>query len=340
MPSRQSLIARKAEVIRELARLRQRVAAEPGQAPALQSTIQRLQQEEYRLRLAIDRTPPSMTTQLRPLPSEKPTRFDVLILAGYDRDKPDPLTERTGQPHKVLTPVAGQPMIWHTVQALRESGVANEILIVGLSPEEAPDFGVPVHFYPDHGSLFANQNAGALALAQLQAQDRFILVTTGDVPLLTGEMLRWFVQACAPYEYEGYWGVVSQEVMERTFPNSHRSYLKLAEGALCSGDLFLIQLSAGLRIQPYMDNLIGNRKNILVQLRFFGFQTILRLIFRRLSLAWMLQLVAQRMTIRGHAVQLPFAEAGMDVDKPHQLDQVLAYLERHPEHPLHQRRVA
>lgn len=339
MPDRQALIARKADVIHELTRLRRRAAADPEQDAALQSTIQALQREEYRLRLAIDRTPPAMTTQLRPLSPETPTRFDALILAGYDRDKPDPLTERTGQPHKVLTPVAGQPMIWHTVQALRESGVANRILIVGLSPEEAPDFGVPVHFYPDHGSLYANQNAGALALADLEAQDRFILVTTGDVPLVTGEMLRWFVDACAPYDAEGYWGVVSEETMEATFPNSRRSYLKLTEGALCSGDLFLIQLSAGLRIQPYMDNLIGKRKNVVAQLRFFGFQSILRLLFRRLSLAWMLQLVEQRMTIRGRAVHLPFAEAGMDVDKPHQLDQVLAYLERHPQHPVHQRGV-
>jgi hypothetical protein len=146
MPTRTELIERKNEVIRELAAARRRLAtALPQQRTLLEAEIGHLQAQERELRLTIDRTPIPMSNPLQPKSATPQTRFDAVITAGYDRNKVDPLVELTGQPQKVLIEIAGAPMIWHVIRALEESERIGEIVIVGLDPKDAPDFGRPIH---------------------------------------------------------------------------------------------------------------------------------------------------------------------------------------------------
>lgn len=340
MTDRAKLIQRKQDVIQRLSMARRRLDGNEvgaAQRATLEAEIRELQAQERELRLAIDRAPISMTPVLRTKSTAPQTCFDVLMTAGYDRNKVDPLSEFTGQPQKALVEIAGAPMIWQTVRALDESGLIGEIVIVGLDQEHHLDFGRPVHFIDDQGSMTANQRAGAEYLARLNDQNRYVLATGADTPLLTAEMTRWFIDACRPHQQDIYWGVVSQTVMEATFPLSKRSYLPLREGKFCSGDLFLVDLEAGLRAHKRMERFFNSRKNVLQQLRMLGFGTILAFLLRRLTLTGLLKVVERELGATGAAVQMPFAEPGMDIDKPHQLTQVRAYLADHPDHPANRR---
>jgi hypothetical protein len=57
-----------------------------------------------------------------------------------------------------------------------------------------------------------------------------------------------------------------------------------------------------------------------------GFRILFKFLFRRLSLNDLLGVARRALQIQSCPVILPFAESGMDVDKPHQLEQVEAYL--------------
>jgi hypothetical protein len=345
MSQRNHLIERKQEVIRELASVRRRLEAarqsgsprQQASIPQLESELSQLQAEEQRLRLAIDRSQPSSTIQLRPRPPAMQTQFDAFISAGYDRDKVDPLAVLTGQPQKALVKVANAPMIWHVVRALHESGLIGEIVVVGMEPAEAPDFGRPVHFVADQGSMWANLGSAVHKLAEINDQNRYILISNADTPLLTAEMVRRFVDACQPLERDVYWGIVERQTMESTFPGSRRSYLRVREGDFCSGDLFLADLEVAVRVHRSTEAFFNERKNTFQQLRLLGFTTIIKFLFRRLTLQDLLGVIRHRFDLVGEPVPLPFAEAGMDVDKPHQLAQVEEYLRTHPEHPAHAR---
>ena len=345
--SRAELIARKTEVIRELAGTRRRLEAAQQAADSganadrlsfLQAEVARLQAEEGQLRLAIDRSPhPPATPSALPGPAiqELPMqeKFDIFITAGYDPDKADPLLTAAGVDHKSLVPVAGKPMIWHVVRAFLESGRVGEIVIIGLGPEHGLDFGVPVHYVPNQPSLWASQNAGVRRLREINPTDRLIIGTTADIPLITGKVINEFIDGCQPYDRGLYWGIVPEAVMEKGFPNSKRSYLTLREGRFCSGDLYLGKVSTAEKVQEKMWGFIENRKSVVRQLLLLGPVTILRFFFRRLAIDDMLGVVQRVLGITGGPVILPFAEAGMDVDKPFQWEQVKEYLARHPAHP-------
>lgn len=337
---RTELIARKNEVIRELVGTRRRLeaaqqAANSGaradQLSALQAEVIRLQAEEGRLRLAIDRAPNAPPARKEMLPVQE--KFDVFITAGYDPDKADPLLAVAGVDHKSLVPVGGKPMIWHVVNAFVQSGRVGEIVIVGLGPEHGIDFGVPVHYLPNQPSLWASQNAGVRRLREINPADRLIIGTTADIPLVTGEVINAFIDGCNPYDRGLYWGIVPESVMLTGFPDSKRSYLTLREGRFCSGDIYLGRLSTAEQIQEKMRGFIENRKSVVRQLLLLGPGVILRFLLRRLAIDDLLGVVQGAFGITGKPVILPFAEAGMDVDKPFQWEQVKEYLVRHPAHP-------
>uniref|UniRef100_A0A540VHB4 Acylneuraminate cytidylyltransferase n=1 Tax=Litorilinea aerophila TaxID=1204385 RepID=A0A540VHB4_9CHLR len=268
------------------------------------------------------------TQQKERLPVQTPpqTTFDAIILAGYDPDRPHPLTQGRGEPHKVLLPVAGRPMIGYVLQALADSGCVTSGVIVGMEPTAGLEFDLPVDYLPNRGSIFANAAAGFQHLAGRQDPRRHALLVSADVPLLTGEMVRWFVNACQPLDKDAYWGIVEKQVLERTFPHSRRTYLRLVEGQFCNGDLFLGRIEAALRQQALIRELVERRKNVLSQLRLLGPRVLLKFLLRRLSMADLIGVADRVLGLQGQPVILPFAEAGMDVDKPHHLAQVEAYL--------------
>jgi molybdopterin-guanine dinucleotide biosynthesis protein A len=258
------------------------------------------------------------------------TQFDVVILAGQDPRRPDPLASMHGVAHKVLIPIDGRPMIWHVVDALAGSERIGRVVVVGLGAEAGVAFSRPVDFLPDQGSLLSNVVHGFSCLAAHGSPQRYALLTTGDIPLIRAEIIDWFIEACQPLDKDVYWGIVERRTMEALFPKSKRTYLRLVEGDFCSGDLYLGKIQAALGRQTILRQLVEHRKSILQQLRLLGPGVVLKFLLRRLRLADLLQLLQRLLELRGQTVILPFAEAGMDVDKPHQLEQVLAHLRQHP----------
>ncbi len=261
------------------------------------------------------------------------TTFDAVILAGLERKQPNPLLAQSGVTNKVLLPVAGRPMIDYVVRALADSKHIGQIVIVGLAEQPELRFPRSVHYLPDQGSMLKNMAYGFGWLASQGSEQRYGLLATGDIPLITGAMIDWFINACQPLEKDVDWGTVEQRVMEATFPNSKRSYLRLVEGKFCSGDLFLGKLTAAQNRQTILGQMIEQRKSVWQQVRLLGLGVVIKFLFRRLHMQEMLALFPRLLGLQGAAIVLPFAEVGMDVDKPHQLAQVEAYLAQRASKP-------
>jgi hypothetical protein len=108
--------------------------------------------------------------------------------------------------------------------------------------------------------------------------------------------------------------------MEARYPASKRSYVHLRDMAVCGGDMNVIQAQTVVAHEGLWKRLIDARKSALKQASLLGYDTLILLMLRLLTLESAERIASRRLGIRGRAVVCPYAEIGMDVDKPHQLE--------------------
>jgi hypothetical protein len=123
-----------------------------------------------------------------------------------------------------------------------------------------------------------------------------------------------------------YYNVISRPVMESRFPGSKRSFVHLKDVEVCGGDLNVVRTMTVTRDEALWEKIIDSRKSALKQAALLGFDTFLLLLLRQTTLEGAVSRVAKRLQITGRALLCPYAEVGMDVDKPHQLELVTADL--------------
>ncbi|MFQ6102148.1 MAG: molybdenum cofactor guanylyltransferase [Anaerolineae bacterium] len=249
------------------------------------------------------------------------------VTAGWSPKEDDPLAEYTQGKSKALIPIAGKPMIAHVVDALAGSRYVKHIVVVALEPAAEVQFSVPVEHAPDAGDILANAEAGLQYAMDHYPDLDAVLLSSSDVPTITPAIVDTFIEECFRTDHTLYYSIVERSVMEARFPESHRSYVHLREGDFAGGDLLLIRPGMVLSQRDLWQNLAGARKNALRQARMFGLWPFFKLVIRRLSLAEAERRACKALNVRGRAVPFPYAEVGMDVDKPFQLEIARAELE-------------
>jgi len=251
----------------------------------------------------------------------------AVVTAGWSPKEDDPLAEYTQGKPKALIPIAGKPMITHVVDALAGSRYIQHIIVVALDPSAEVQFPVPIEYVPDAGDILANAEAGLqYALAHYPELDA-ILLSSSDVPTITPPIVDAFIEECFHTDHDLYYSIVERSVMETRFPESRRSYIHLRKGDVAGGDILLIRPGLAISRRELWDNLARARKNALRQARMLGLWTFFKLVTRRLSLADAERRACKVLSIRGRAIPFPYAEVGMDVDKPFQLEIARAELE-------------
>jgi GTP:adenosylcobinamide-phosphate guanylyltransferase len=251
----------------------------------------------------------------------------AVVTAGWSPKEDDPLAGYTQGKPKALVPIAGKPMIAHVADALAGSRYIQHIIIVALGPAAGVQYSVPVEYVPDAGDILANAEAGLqYAIGNYPDVDA-VLLSSSDLPTITPPIVDAFIEECFCTDHDLYYSIVARSVMEARFPESGRSYVHLREEDFAGGDLLLIRPSIGFSQRELWQNLAGARKNALKQARMLGLWTFLKLITHRLSLAEAERRACKVLNIRGRAIPFPYAEVGMDVDKPFQLEIARAELE-------------
>ena len=170
--------------------------------------------------------------------------LDAVIMAGGDPDKDADLLAHAGNvPTKALIAHQGKTFLARIVSALLGSGRIERIVVVGLPAAHRPDFGPRVTHLPDQGGMVANARE---SIAHLLAEGRHperIVVASSDIPLITPDIVNDTIDRCQPHDVDYCYNIVRQEVMERAFPGSGRTFIPLVEGRFAGGDLSLVKPS-------------------------------------------------------------------------------------------------
>lgn len=257
--------------------------------------------------------------------------LDVIVTAGYSPDEPDPLAQAEGVSQKALIDVAGHPLVWWTVRTLRETPGIGHIVVVGIDPALDIDFGEDVWCLPNDADHLGNVMNGANHILSLNPESSQGLIVSGDIPFLRTETVRWLMETGLSQDYDFYYTVVQDTVMETQFPGARRSYVRMKEGRFCGGDMFFFRMAALQGNLPLAQRLMAERKHALRQAMHFGIVPLLKLVLGRLSIPEGERIAQRLLQCRVKVLISPYADLAMDVDKPHQLEMARRVLANRPE---------
>ncbi len=246
--------------------------------------------------------------------------IDCILMAGGVPQEEDLLYEDTqGQP-KALLDVAGKPMVQWVLDALDDAPSVGDIVVVGLADTGMVASPKVAHYLPDQGSMLKNILGGIDWVLERNPQAQQVLISSSDIPLLTGAMVERLLAQAADPAVDVYHTIVSREKMEQRFPGSRRSYVHFSDGDFAAGDIHVVAPHIGHKHRELWDDLLDSRKNALRQAARLGPVFFVKLMSRRLSLAELERLVRDKFGINARALPVDDPEMGMDADKPFQLE--------------------
>lgn len=254
--------------------------------------------------------------------------MDAVIIAGGIPAPQDPLYAYSKGESKALLDIAGKPMVQWIIDALGDAKTIDRIVLIGLTGKSGLTSRKPLHYISNEGKMLANIQAGTEKVRQLNPRAEYVLFVTSDIPAITGAMFDWVVNTSLQTKHDLYYNVIPRKVMEDRFPAARRTFVRLKDLEACGGDTHVVRTAIVGRNSAFWDKLIEARKNPAAQASLLGFDIIFRFLFRQLTADDVIRRVAARLGLRGRALICPFAEVGMDVDKPHQLELMRAHLGR------------
>jgi GTP:adenosylcobinamide-phosphate guanylyltransferase len=226
----------------------------------------------------------------------------------------------TGGGFKSMLDIGGKPMIQWVLDSLNRARHVERIFVVGLPQDVLLQSGKEVSMLADRGDMVSNIIAGAREIMTTCPGETYALCVSADIPAITGEMADWVAERVLTEDFELYYNVIERKTMETRYPGSRRTYIHLKGMQCCGGDLNAIRLSLASTENPLWDRLISARKSPLRQAALIGYDTLFLLLLRQLSLREAESAVGKRLGVQARALLCPYAEIGMDVDKPHQLE--------------------
>ncbi len=246
--------------------------------------------------------------------------LNAIITAGGIPLPEDPLYEYANGDSKALLDIGGKPMVQWVLDALGEARQVKNIVLVGLSAKSGLACAKPLYYIGNQGRMLDNIRAGAAKVHELDPKAEHTLIVSSDIPAIKSEMVDWVIETSMQTNDDIYYNVIQREVMEARFPGSKRTYTHLKDMDVCGGDLNVGRISAILDEEGLWTQIIANRKSPLKQAAIIGFGTFFGLLTRQISLEDAVERVTHRLEITGRALICPYAEIGMDVDKPVQLE--------------------
>ena len=256
--------------------------------------------------------------------------MDAVIVAGGIPQPNEPLYSYSNGGSKALIDIAGKPMIQWVLDALGDARTVDRVVIVGLTNKTGLSCKKPLSFLSNQGRLLENLKAGTARVLELHPKAQHVLFVSSDIPAISGQMVDWVVDTCLQTHDDLYYNVVRRESMEARFPTSRRTYTRLKDMELCGGDMNMARTRIVSENSEFWNKVLDARKNPAAQAALIGPDIIFKYLFGRLTIDDVIQRVADKLGIRGRAIVCPFPEVGMDVDKPHQLEIMRAYLGRKP----------
>ena len=251
--------------------------------------------------------------------------FTALVLAG-SRGPDDPVASAAGVAHKCLVPVAGVPMAVRVVETLAACPGVDRIAVALEDPALLDDLPA-LRPLIAAGRCTLVPTAATPSLSVQRALDELtdplpLLVTTGDHPLLTPEIVTRFCRAARGTGADFAAGLTPASAIRRAYPGAKRTYLRFRDERYSGANLFAVLKPEGRRAVAFWRRVEQERKRPWRLVRAFGWRPLVAYVLGRLTLDDAMARASRVIGARIAAVVMPQPEAAIDVDKQADLELV------------------
>ncbi len=253
-------------------------------------------------------------------PYYAPVPIKALVLAGR-REGGDAAFDSPELSHKALLPIAGIPMLERVVRTLEESGVASSVSVstddprlVWATPYLADLAEERVGYLHAHRSG-TSPAASVADFCTIVSHGEPVFVTTADHPLLTPDIVRYFYERASGMPVDFVVGMVPASVYRKRFPEHERTFIRLRGERYSGANLFLLRTPRAADVARFWTRAEQYRKTPWKLVSQFGYANLAAFLLGRLDLAQALDRASDVIGVEIRAVELPFAEAALDVDK-------------------------
>ncbi|MGB9866619.1 MAG: nucleotidyltransferase family protein [Bacillota bacterium] len=237
---------------------------------------------------------------------------DAIVLAGRRND--GKLKEAApGCEWEALIDIGQKPMVSYVVEAL-QGAIDGRICIVG--PRETQAVCNGVYVVPPGPTLVDNILLGLEALPGSQ----WVLLATCDIPMLTARSVKDFLDRCFQVKADFYYPIVLKEDAESRYPGVKRTYVRTRDGTFTGGNLMLATPAVIRSCARQAEDFIRFRKSPVKLATLVGPVFLVKFAFNLLTVAELEHKISSMFNAVGRAVQTPYAEIGVDVDKPDDLE--------------------
>jgi GTP:adenosylcobinamide-phosphate guanylyltransferase len=258
--------------------------------------------------------------------------MDAVVTAGGIPQPGESLYPYTLGKPKAFLDICGKPMVQWILDALGSAKLVDNVVLIGLTADSGITCKKPLSFIANQASMIENILAGVKQVLEINPSARRVLLVSSDIPALTAEMVDWEIKITQQSEVDLCYNVVRREVLEARYPDSRRTFTRLKGMQVCGGDMNVVSTSVATMDPAIWERLVASRKNPFKQAAIIGFDTLILALLGIITLDNAVKKATRRLHMTGQAIICPFAEIGMDVDKPNQLEILRADLAKRVAH--------
>lgn len=241
---------------------------------------------------------------------------NAIVIAGGESSESLKKVSQTEK--EALIPICGEIMVKYVTNVLKKSPFIDKIVLVG------PVEDLKEHYSQEEVIKLAESGSTALesVLKGLEyvGKDKMLLISTGDIPLLSVEAVEDFLSSCEEKEAEVFYAVISKETCQKKYPEVEKTFVKLKDGAFTGGNLFLVNPDVVEECARKGEEIVRLRKNPLaLAYNFLSFKFLIKFLFKSVSISEIEDKFFNLLGAKGACVISSFPEVGIDVDKPEDL---------------------
>lgn len=214
-------------------------------------------------------------------------------------------------PAKGLVPINGRPMVEYVIDALSRCKDVDRVCVVFPGEYSLNGSAGKADVVIASGSLPAVAKAG---LDFLGATNPVLILST-DIPLISPEAISDFLERCSKRKAGFYYPIVKYGESEKRFPDVKRTYAKVKEGRFTGGNIVLVEPAFVNGNMALIERIYELRKQPVKIAQVLGIMFLLRFVLGLLSIVQIEDRVGQLTQSVCAAVETPFIEIGVDVDK-------------------------